>query len=220
MKRSQSSHPQFQIPISTPPMGQTTPTNRNYPKPTATIECNIHGFSIRTLIWTIQLQQDAISPNGLRSTNPRKKTDKRGTWSYHSVDGWYLSTSPEHYRVHNCYVKTTQAERLTDTIQFKHKNITNPTISAHDKIMQALANCKATLKGMMNENPNQQMEELQTIVNNAHAHLNQRKETNLHQVPRVESWQVPRVDTNEPKQTPPRPLDNHTPNRTSDTPTA
>ena len=137
MKRSQSSHPQFQIPISTPPMGQTTPTNRNYPKPTATIECNIHGFSIRTLIWTIRLQQDAISPNGLRSTNPRKKTDKRGTWSYHSVDGWYLSTSPEHYRVHNCYVKTTQVERLTDTIQFKHKNITNPTISSHDKIMQA-----------------------------------------------------------------------------------
>ena len=84
-KRSQSSHPQFQIPfpqrthrdggiISTPPMGQTTPTNQNYPKPTATIECNTHGLSIRTLIWTIQLQQeqDAISPNGLQSTNPRK----------------------------------------------------------------------------------------------------------------------------------------------------
>ena len=53
-----------------------------------------------------------------------KKTDKRGTWSYHSVDGWYLSTSPEHYTVHNCYVKTTQVERLTDTIQFKHNNIT------------------------------------------------------------------------------------------------
>ena len=48
-KRSRSSHPQLQIPfpqrtrwdggvISTPPMGQTTPTNRNYPKPTATID--------------------------------------------------------------------------------------------------------------------------------------------------------------------------------------
>jgi hypothetical protein len=60
-------------------------------------------------------------------------------------------------------------ESLTDTIQFKHNNITNPTISPHDKVMQALANCKTALKGMMNENPNQQMEELQTIVNNAHA---------------------------------------------------
>ena len=25
-----------------------------------------------------------------------ENTDKRGTWAYHSVDGWYLSTSPEH----------------------------------------------------------------------------------------------------------------------------
>ncbi len=109
-----------------------------------------------------------------------EKTDKRGTWSYHSLDGWYLSMSPEHYRVHNCYVKTTQAERLTDTIQFKHKNITNPTISAHDKIMQALANCTATLKGMMNENPTQKMEELQSIVNNARAYLsNERKPTRI-----------------------------------------
>ena len=132
--------------------------------------------------------------------------------------GWMVS--PDHYRVHNCYVKTTQAERLTDTIQFKHKNITNQTISSHDKIMQALANCKTVLKGMMNDKSNQQMEELQTIVTNAHAHLNQRKENSSHQVPRVESRQVPRVDTNETKQTPSRPADKHTPNRMSDTPTA
>jgi len=155
-----------------------------------------------------------------RKVKIHKKMDKRGTWSYHSVDGWYLATSPKHYRVHNCYVKTTQAERLTDTIQFKHKNITNPTISPHDKIMHALANCKMAIKGMMNENPNQQMGELQTIFNNAQAHLNQRKEINLQQVPRVESQQVSRVDTYEPNQAPLRPSDNHTPTRITDTPTA
>ena len=26
-----------------------------------------------------------------------EKTDKRGTWAYHSVDGWYLAASLEHY---------------------------------------------------------------------------------------------------------------------------
>jgi len=112
-----------------------------------------------------------------------------------------------------------QAERFTDTIQFKHKSITNPTISPHDKIMQELANCKTALKGMMNENPNQQMEELQTLVNDAYTHLNQRKDINLQQVPRVNSRQVSRVDTNVPNQTPPRPSDNHTPHRLNDTPT-
>ncbi len=65
------------------------------------------------------------------------------------------------------------------------------------------------------------MEELQTIVTNAHAHLNQRKENSLqHQVPRVESRQVPRVDANETKQTSSRQADKHTTNRMSDTPTA
>ena len=39
-----------------------------------------------------------------------EKMDNQGTWSYHSVDRWYLAMSPEHYRVHNCYVKTTQAK--------------------------------------------------------------------------------------------------------------
>jgi len=39
--------------------------------------------------------------------------------------------------------------------------------------MHALANCKTALKGMMNKNPNQQMEELMTIVNNAQTHRNQ-----------------------------------------------
>jgi hypothetical protein len=69
---------------------------------------------------------------------------------------------------------------------------------------------------MMNGNPDQQMEELMTIVNNTQTPLNQQKERTLQQVPRVETQQVPRVDTNEPIQAPTRPLDAHKPNRTTD----
>ena len=77
-----------------------------------------------------------------------EKTDKRGTWSYHSVDGWYLSTSSEHYRTHNCYVKSTRSERLSDTVQLQHKSITNPAISHADKIMAAIADCHKAVKNM------------------------------------------------------------------------
>ena len=66
-----------------------------------------------------------VAPMGCK-VQIHQKTDKRSTWLYHLVDGWYLATSPEHYCLHNCYVKATQVERLTDTIQFKHKNITTP----------------------------------------------------------------------------------------------
>jgi len=67
-----------------------------------------------------------------------KKTDKRGTWQYHSVDGWYLYTSPNHYRAHACHIKATNKERLTDTVDFQHKRITNPTITHADKVMHAI----------------------------------------------------------------------------------
>ena len=75
-----------------------------------------------------------------------EKTDKRGTWSYHSIDGWYLFTSPEHYHTHVCHVKATKSERLTDTLQLRHKHITNPTVTHADKVMNAISACAAALK--------------------------------------------------------------------------
>ena len=66
--------------------------------------------------------------------------------------------------------------------------------------MLASANCKMALAGMMSGGPNQQMEELQTIVTNACTHLQQRQESILQRVPRVETQQVPRVDTSTPQQ--------------------
>ena len=37
-----------------------------------------------------------LAPMGCK-VQVHKKADKRGTWAYHSINGWYLSTSPEHY---------------------------------------------------------------------------------------------------------------------------
>jgi len=81
-----------------------------------------------------------LAPMGCEA-QVHEKTDNRGTWAYHSVGGWYLFTSPEHYRTHNCHIKHTKSERLSDTVQFQHKRITNPTITHADKVMHALADC-------------------------------------------------------------------------------
>ena len=35
----------------------------------------------------------------------------------------------------------TRSERLTDTVQLQHKNITNPTISHADKVLAAILDC-------------------------------------------------------------------------------
>lgn len=115
-----------------------------------------------------------------------EKTDKRGTWAFHSVDGWYLLTSPEHHRVHNCQIKQMKKERLSDTVQFKHKSITNLTASPIDKLMNALANCKAALDGKIAQQPNEQLQQLPRLVINLEEVGKQQRETENKPVTRVQ----------------------------------
>ena len=41
-----------------------------------------------------------------------KRSEKRGSWAFSSIDGWHLHTSPEHYRCHVIYVKKTRSKRI------------------------------------------------------------------------------------------------------------
>ncbi|KAL9183037.1 hypothetical protein ACHAXT_004824 [Thalassiosira profunda] len=88
-----------------------------------------------------------LAPMGCK-VQIHEKADQRASWAFHSVDGWYLSTSPEHYRTHLCHVKSTRRRnRLADTVQFFHKNITNPTLTHADKIVNAISACAKALQG-------------------------------------------------------------------------
>ena len=75
-----------------------------------------------------------------------EKSDSRGTWAFHSVNGWYLATSTEHYRTHIYHIKSTHSERLSNTVHSKHKHITNPSLSHADKIMKAISGLANVLK--------------------------------------------------------------------------
>ncbi|KAL7475772.1 hypothetical protein ACHAW6_001675 [Cyclotella cf. meneghiniana] len=88
-----------------------------------------------------------LAPMGCQ-VQAHEKTDSQGTWAFHSMDGWYLSTSPEHYRTHCCHIKATNSDRFSDTIVFQHKTITNPTITLADTLMQAIADCTSALQGI------------------------------------------------------------------------
>jgi hypothetical protein len=45
-----------------------------------------------------------LAPMGC-NVQVHEKSDSRGTWAYHTVKGWYINTSPEHYRTHTCHIK-------------------------------------------------------------------------------------------------------------------
>jgi hypothetical protein len=118
-----------------------------------------------------------LTPMGCEA-QVHKKTNKRGTWAYHLVNGWYLFTSPEHYCTHNCHIKHTKSKQLSDTVQFQHKRITNPSITHADKVMQALAERIKAIQGMTSKDRNSQAaQDLQHIVDATQA----RVQTNLHQ---------------------------------------
>ncbi len=144
-----------------------------------------------------------LAPTGCEA-QIHKMTNKRGTWVYHSVDGWYLFTSPEHYRTHTCYVKATKSKRHLDIVHFKHKNITNPTITHADKVMQALVECVKTITGATGGTTAQEAKDLQRIVKATQAILHKSEapsnNSNVKQralrvpnIPRVHA--LPRVPT-------------------------
>jgi hypothetical protein len=93
-----------------------------------------------------------------------EKTDNRGTWQYHSVDGWYLFTSKDHYRTQNFHVKATRSERLTNTVHLQHKHITNPDISHADKVMAAILECAKAIKGMTATENDPSMRQVQQLA--------------------------------------------------------
>lgn len=72
--------------------------------------------------------------------------ERRKSWEERSLDGWYLSTSLEHYRCHRIYVKNTQDERISNTINFKHRYITQPTVTPTDIAIKAIKDLTNLLK--------------------------------------------------------------------------
>ena len=90
--------------------------------------------------------------------------------AYHSVNGWYIATSSEHYHTHKCHVKATQSKRLTDTVQFQHINITNPIVTHAEKVMKVISDRAKTTRGMKTDDNDidiQQLENLEELTEKA-----------------------------------------------------
>ena len=90
-----------------------------------------------------------LAPMGC-AVQVHKRSERRGSWAMNSVDGWYLRTSNEHYRCHEIYVKHTRSVRISDTVHFKHKHITAPTLTPEDTIVKALNDLTEALRDRRN----------------------------------------------------------------------
>ncbi len=111
-----------------------------------------------------------------------ESTNRCGTWADHLTDGWYLGTSNEHYRCHIIYVKKTRSERISDTVFFKHRYITQPTSTQADIILKALDDLTHALKGRKKVKGDAQIEALEKIdklLNNIQKKISTAKEKHV-----------------------------------------
>jgi hypothetical protein len=132
-------------------VGQITPTNNT---PTVSAYQYVHGI--------FDYNKTPLAPLGC-AVQLLESNTQRGTWAEHSTDGWYIGTSMEHYRCHKIYVKKTKGERISDTVFFKHKYITQPTVTPVDTIVKALDDLTHALKGRRNVKGKAQIEALEKI---------------------------------------------------------
>jgi hypothetical protein len=51
------------------------------------------------------------------------------TWAPHSATGYYIGNSHKHYRCHEVYISNTRSNCVCNTVFFKHKYLTMPTIN-------------------------------------------------------------------------------------------
>ncbi len=85
------------------------------------------------------------------------------TFGEHSGDGFYLTTLEEHYRTQVIFCKKTRAKRLADTVFFKHKHMTQPTITPADAIVNAFTKLQDAIQGIQHDKNDAHMEALHRI---------------------------------------------------------
>ena len=56
-----------------------------------------------------------------------------------------------------------KSKRLSNTVQFKHKYITKPTVTHTDKVRKALSECVATIQGLGGSGGSHQMRDLKSV---------------------------------------------------------
>ena len=76
-----------------------------------------------------------------------KNPDKRKTWGVRSKPGYYISTYLEHYRYYWGGMRETNKIRGSDTVRFKQKYITNPSIITDDATVNAAQQLTSELRG-------------------------------------------------------------------------
>jgi hypothetical protein len=73
------------------------------------------------------------------------KSHKQQTYQQHCNKGYVIGTLFEHYRCQKVWTKDTHAMVVSGAVWFKHKYLTNPSVTPEDQIIAAIGKLAKTL---------------------------------------------------------------------------
>ena len=76
-----------------------------------------------------------------------KKTSRRKSWDMRALDEWSIGVSLEHYRCQRVVTKESRAERVSDTVEFRHHRIMTPMMTPEDRVIRSIERLVSVLKG-------------------------------------------------------------------------
>jgi len=76
----------------------------------------------------------------------------RDTWAAHTASGFYIGNAWDHYRCHEVYISSTRATRVCETVFFRHKYLTMPTITSTDALIKAADNLVDAINDQLPKN--------------------------------------------------------------------
>jgi hypothetical protein len=84
-------------------------------------------------------------------------TNRQKTWDLHSLSGWYLGTSTEHYPCHIIFCKKTRSERISNTVFFRHRYTTQLTVTPKDQKIKTVGDLSSALRQRVNAQGKEEM---------------------------------------------------------------
>eukprot|EP00804_Cyclotella_cryptica_P004404 CCRYP_006820-RA/>CCRYP_006820-RA protein AED:0.33 eAED:0.33 QI:0/0/0/1/0/0/3/0/519 len=87
------------------------------------------------------------------------KPHRRKSFAQHCTKGYVIGTSYEHYRCWKVWTPTSRTTRISATVFFKHKYITNPTVTPADAIIAAATNLSHLLTNNLQAHHNNKVKQ-------------------------------------------------------------
>ena len=92
-----------------------------------------------------------------------ESTIRQKMWDQHSLTGWYLGTSLEHYRSHIFFCKKTKSDHISDTFYIKFHYITQLMPMPADILITAVEGLKSAVRQASNDPVKNELTALQEL---------------------------------------------------------